>query len=102
MIWAMALKTGARLRAQNSACEVVVVRGGDGVDALSCGGSEMLADAPTTPGDAAEGPRVELGKRYVDQDAGVEVLCVKAGVGPLTVDGRELVLKAAKPLPASD
>jgi hypothetical protein len=27
---------------------------------------------------------------------------LKAGAGPLTVDGRELVMKTAKPLPASD
>jgi hypothetical protein len=98
----MALKTGARLRAQNSACEVVVVRGGAEVEALSCAGLEMLPDAaPTTAGEP-EGPRVELGKRYVDDEDGVEVLCVKAGIGPLAVSGRELVLKTAKPLPSSD
>jgi hypothetical protein len=97
----VALKTGARLRAQNSACEVVVVRGGAAADALTCGGLEMLADA-TPAGEAPDGPRVELGKRYVDEDAGVEVLCVKAGIGPLALGGRELVLKTAKPLPSSD
>jgi hypothetical protein len=30
------------------------------------------------------------------------VLCTKAGAGPLVADGRQLVIKAAKALPASD
>jgi hypothetical protein len=95
------LTTGMRLRAQNSPCEVVVVRGSDSVEALTCAGLEMLADA-TAGGSVPDGPAVQLGKRYVDEDDKVEVLCVKAGVGPLAADGRELVIKSAKPLPASD
>ncbi|HEY2084895.1 MAG TPA: hypothetical protein VGH54_02475 [Mycobacterium sp.] len=45
---------------------------------------------------------VVLGKRYVDEPTGLEVLCTKAGAGPLAADGRQLVIKAAKALPASD
>jgi len=43
-----------------------------------------------------------LGKRYVDDASGIEVLCTKAGVGTITFDGRTLLLKEAKPLPSSD
>jgi hypothetical protein len=43
-----------------------------------------------------------LGKRYADEDLGVEVLCTKAGTGTLALDGTPLPIKAAKPLPASD
>ena len=43
-----------------------------------------------------------LGKRYVDDESDIEVLCTKAGDGALAVDGRPLVLKTAKPLPSSD
>lgn len=42
-----------------------------------------------------------MGKRYVDA-TGAEVLVTKAGAGTLTVGSTPLVLKAAKPLPASD
>jgi len=44
----------------------------------------------------------QLGKRYVDEPTGLEVLCVKPGSGTLAADGRDLTLKSAKPLPASD
>jgi hypothetical protein len=97
----VSLKAGMRLRAQNSSCEVIVVRGADSVGSLSCAGQEMLPDATPAAG-AADGPKVELGKRYVDEDDSVEVLCVKAGIGPLAADGRELGIKSAKPLPSSD
>jgi len=43
-----------------------------------------------------------LGKRYVDEEVGVELLCSKAGQGTLAVGERSLVLKNAKPLPTSD
>jgi hypothetical protein len=43
-----------------------------------------------------------LGKRYVDTDTGLEVLCTKPGPGVLTADGRQLTIKAPTALPASD
>jgi len=97
------LKTGMRLFAQNSSCEVIVVKSADTAGSVSCGGLDMLAAAPAKAGtQAPDGPLVELGKRYTDDDNLVEILCTKAGAGPLAVDGRILVLKTAKPLPASD
>lgn len=99
----MSLKAGTRLFAQNSSCEVVVVRSAPAVDTVFCAGLEMLPAAPSAPaGQPAEGPAVELGKRYVDDGELVEILCTKAGPGPLALAGRALSMKAPKPLPSSD
>lgn len=99
----MDLKIGMRLFAQNSSCEVIVIKISGTVGAISCAGLEMLPDAPgeTVP-KTSDGPLVELGKRYSEEDELIELLCSKGGVGPLAADGRVLRLKAAKPLPASD
>ncbi|WP_297596067.1 hypothetical protein [Mycobacterium sp.] len=43
-----------------------------------------------------------LGKRYICEDAGLEVLCTKTGVGSLSFDDTPLVEQGAKPLPPSD
>ena len=51
---------------------------------------------------AGDDGSVVLGKRYVDEDDTLEVLCTKPGAGTLAVGGRPLVLKSAKPLPSSD
>jgi len=49
-----------------------------------------------------EGEQVLLGKRYSDEESGIELLCTKTGVGPLSFQGRVLGQKQAKQLPASD
>jgi hypothetical protein len=38
----------------------------------------------------------------VDDEAGIELLCKKAGRGLLACDGRPMGMKAPKALPASD
>ncbi|HVW42057.1 MAG TPA: hypothetical protein VHC18_11985 [Amycolatopsis sp.] len=99
----MSLKVGTRLRSGNSTCEVIVVKGSDTDAVLMCAGAEMLdARGPAATPNGAEGPTIQLGKRYADDESGVEVLCTKAGVGPLTFGERELTQKTAKALPASD
>jgi len=40
--------------------------------------------------------------RRVVYDAGIELLCTKAGGGALFLNGEPLRLKEAKPLPSSD
>ena len=52
--------------------------------------------------DAAASEGSQLGKRYVDDDDALEILCTKPGDGSLGVGGTLLGLKEAKPLPASD
>lgn len=43
-----------------------------------------------------------IGKRYVNQDQSLEILCVKAGKGSLALNGEPLAIKDAKKLPSSD
>jgi hypothetical protein len=43
-----------------------------------------------------------LGKRYMCDKCGTEVLCNKAGAGSLECCEGEMKLKEAKPLPSSD
>jgi hypothetical protein len=49
---------------------------------------------------AAEG--TQMGKRYVNEDESLELLCTKPGAGSIGIGDTLLVLKEAKPLPASD
>jgi hypothetical protein len=80
----------------------MVVKGSDADGVLTCAGLEMTPDAPGASAALPEGPTVKLGKRYRDADTGLEVLCTKQGVGPLSFGDRELRVQSAKPLPASD
>ncbi|MEA3077807.1 MAG: hypothetical protein QOF60_2715 [Actinomycetota bacterium] len=97
------LKPGLRLRAAGDA-ELIVVRPPSTEVELACSGSPLTevtgTEAPSTA--AADGEPIQLGKRYVDTDSGVELLCTRAGSGLLTCDGRAMTIKGAKPLPSSD
>jgi len=44
----------------------------------------------------------QLGKRYMCEVCGTEVLCNKAGQGSVSCCEREMAIKEAKPLPSSD
>ena len=98
----MTMKPGSKLKSQACDTEVMVIRCGAGQ--IECGGVEMgdakPAEAGTPNADHANGSL--MGKRYVDAAGTVELLCVKAGKGSLSVDGVALTIKDAKPLPASD
>lgn len=99
------IKVGARLGCPDCPAEVVVTRAGEASVDLACSGSELVALDSSRPQGGHASPcenAPQLGKRYVDDDAGLELLCTKAGGGELTCDGRALSLKAAKPLPSSD
>jgi hypothetical protein len=101
----MLLTPGQKLRSAVCDAQVVVVRApADEVD-LGCGGAPMLdaaADAGSAELDPSLGDGPLIGKRYADEEAGLELLCTKGGTGALTVGGRAIELKGAKPLPASD
>ncbi len=96
------MKPGTKLKSTVCDTEVMVIRGSD--VAVACGGAPMAEERPATPGDLdpafAEG--TQMGKRYVDEAGTVELLCVKAGKGSLSIDGTILRTKDAKPLPSSD
>lgn len=96
------MKPGTKLKSAVCDTEVMVIRGAD--VAVECGGAPMSDARPATPGELnpafAEGTKI--GKRYVDPDGKVELLCVKAGRGSLSLAGVALHPKDAKPLPSSD
>jgi hypothetical protein len=101
----MPWKAGTRLRGAADSTEVVVVRAPSVDVELHCGGHPMRDTGPGEPAlplDPRFAGGTHLGKRYVYDAAGLELLCVKAGEGVLSVGGDPLPVKAAKPLPSSD
>ena len=100
------IAAGKRLRSQACGTEVIVVRAPDQPMELTCGGSPMTAEGaapgPPAPPRPAAGEGAQLGKRYIDEPSGLELLCTRPGTDVPAADGRELTLKTAKPLPASD
>lgn len=99
------LKTGARLKSSVCDGEVMVVKAPGGDIALTCGGAAMVD--PGTDGAAGElnpdhAVGIVIGKRYINEDESLEVLCVKAGQGSLAVDGDLLLQKDTKALPKTD
>jgi hypothetical protein len=97
------MKPGSKLKSAVCDTEVMVIKAAAGM-AVDCGGAPLVAER------AAERPAInpafaggtKIGKRYVDAANTLELLCVKAGQGTLSVGGVALQLKEAKPLPASD
>ena len=101
----MDIKAGTRLACPDCSVELVVVRPPSAPVALTCGGAAIVeADGARPAGGHADaaGDGTLVGKRYADEETGIEVLCAKPGPGSLAVDGRELPIKGAKPLPSSD
>jgi hypothetical protein len=101
----MDLKPGQQLASAVSEAAIVVVRAPAGPVELTAGGVALVpAGDPAGGGEVLAGHEgeLQLGKRYVDEESGLEVLCTKPGTGALAVDGRLLTLKGAKPLPSSD
>jgi hypothetical protein len=96
------LKAGTRLKSGVCDAEVMVVKPGNGDVALTCGGAPMSATPERTAPDPELMGGCQIGKRYVNKDQSLEVLCVKAGKGSLAVNGEALGLKDAKKLPSSD
>lgn len=99
------LSPGSRFRSAVCAAEVVVIRAPGELD-LRCGGRPMVgkddaAEAGAVPAAPFDTGSV-VGKRYVHDTLGIEVLCTKSGVGALAVGEQPLELKSAKPLPSSD
>jgi hypothetical protein len=101
----MELRPGMKLFSTVCDAQVVVVKAPSDDVEIACGGAPMIAEQPdgaSGPPDASLGDGPALGKRYADDDRGLELLCSRAGGGALTVDGEPLHLKGAKPLPSSD
>jgi hypothetical protein len=120
-----ALKPGLRLRSAVCSTEVMILRAPAMQADLRCGGAEMLGPTDpvavpgpgSAPGSQSTGARSDpepmrldpafaggtlLGKRYVDAQDRVEILCTKGGAGSLVFDGVPMTAKLAKALPSSD
>ena len=101
---ALSLRPGDQLASTVCTTRVVVIRAPqDRRPQIECGGSPMVPGTPGAP-PAPSGPdaATQIGKRYVDADESVELLCTSSGAGALTCDGVAMTIKSAKPLPASD
>ena len=98
------LSAGKRLKSAVCATEIMVITAPDGEVELSCGGSPMVEGDSVNGGsvdpDHADG--TAIGKRYVNADGSLEVLCVKAGDGSLSSGDAALSVKDAKKLPKTD
>lgn len=99
------LKPGLRLRSAVCDTEILVIKPPSGEVDIGCGGAPMLA-AGEAMADAAlseaHSAGTQIGKRYVDEAASMEVLCTKGGTGSLTVNGTPMRPRESKPLPSSD
>ena len=97
------LTPGKRLRSNVGDTQIIVVRSPATPVELTCGGQLMMPNLATAAAAATSTENdTVLGKRYVDTDTGLEVLCTKPGPGVLAADGRQLTIKAPNALPASD
>ncbi|MFN2538747.1 MAG: hypothetical protein ABR549_11480 [Mycobacteriales bacterium] len=102
----MKATVGQTLASTVDTTTVVIVRAPQDEVVITCGGAEMV-DAKTGAGtggtaDPAMQDGTLLGKRYADEQLGLELLCSKAGTGTLAANGNPLAVKDAKALPSSD
>ena len=97
------MKPGTKLKSVVCDTEVMIIKGG-GDTAVACGGAPMVETRPAEPAtiDPAFAEGTKIGKRYVDSGGTIELLCIKAGKGSLSIGGIALATKDAKPLPSSD
>lgn len=104
----MELKPGSRWQSVCCTTQAVVVKVPEGDHVLACGGHAMVPftmGGEVSPTESplegfAEG--TVMGKRYRDDERGVEILCTKAGEGSLSLDGIVVPAADTKALPASD
>ena len=102
----MSWKPGTKLRGAADSTEVIVIRAlSEEVD-LRCGGYPMVTSGKNggnlLPLDPEFADGTQLGKRYINESADLEVLCTKVGAGSLSIGNEVLSIKSARPLPASD
>jgi hypothetical protein len=100
-------RPGQVLASPVDATTVIVVRAPDRDIDLTCAGVEMWdpkgeGEGPGGTADPAQLAGSQLGKRYADEELGLELLCTKPGAGTLAVNGAPLAVMSPKMLPASD
>jgi hypothetical protein len=105
----MKVRVGQTLVSAVDSTAVIVIRIGDDVRSITCGGADML-DGPErgvgrsaeTSEMAASGEGAQLGKRYGAEGIMIELLCTRPGRAALAVNGVPLVVRTPRALPASD
>jgi hypothetical protein len=102
----MEIRAGSRLKSAVCDTEVIAVKAPAEEIDVRCGGVTM--SEPSTPNmedrapsEGADGGTL-MGKRYVNSDETLELLCTKPGAGSLGLGDSLLTIKESKPLPASD
>lgn len=102
----MKLSPGIRFKSAVCSFGGVLVKAPTVGEKILCGSQSVLGLDEPVPDIAkltsAEEGSPSIGKRYVDEVSGLEVLCTKPGFGQLSFEGRVLLLKQPKPLPSSD
>jgi hypothetical protein len=93
------LKPGTRLKSAVCDAEFMIIKAG-GSDELTCGG--VTLDESSEAADADKMNGCVIGKRYINAEESIEVLCVKTGEGSLYCNDEELMTKDTKKLPSSD
>ena len=102
----MEIRAGSRLKSSVCQTEVIAVKApGTELD-IRCGGVPMIDPTGSMPDDASPSDGAmngtQMGKRYVDANDTIELLCTKPGEGSLGLGDELLTIKESKPLPASD
>lgn len=101
---ACTLKAGGRFKSAVCDTQIMVIKAPAGEHSLNCGGPVMVGPTDASGGDldlAFAGESL-IGKRYVNADESLELLCTKGGKGTLVCNGTALEIKQAKQLPSSD
>jgi hypothetical protein len=99
------VKVGQSWESTVDATTVLTIRAPETEIELTCGGAKMVTKdeaAERGTADPTKQGGTQLGKRYADEEVGLEILCTKAGEGTLELNDSPLQLKTAKPLPTSD
>jgi hypothetical protein len=79
----------------------MIIKAAEGHE-LTCGGVAVGESPDRIEGAADNMNGCVIGKRYINADETIEVLCVKTGEGSLYCSGEELMTKDTKKLPSSD
>lgn len=101
----MQLKPGTRLKSTVCTTELIIVRAPAADVDLRCGGhavAQISEDHRTVEIEPLHSSGSAIGKRYADEELGLEALITKAGDGSLSIGDAPMLLKDAKPLPSSD
>jgi hypothetical protein len=103
---AVKFRAGQQLVSAVDSTAVIIIRAPVAECTVTCGGIAMATAGGEPVTGAEPDPSLmggtRIGKRYVDDADTIQLLCTKAGDGTLALDGRPLLIQAAKPLPASD